>query len=234
MNIVLLGYGRMGRAIEQIALERGHQIIAKIDKDHSKVDFKNADVAIDFSVPEAAFDNISKALNNKIPVVSGTTGWSDRYDEAVTLCKKNNSGFLYASNFSVGVNLFFELNKYLAKLIQPYDYKVAIEETHHIHKLDSPSGTAITLAEQILPLSDHIKWTLETGNNSEEGLPIRSKREGEVTGTHEITYSSEIDCISIKHEAHQRKGFALGAVLAAEFMVGKTGIYTMKDVLKLK
>ena len=234
MNIALLGYGKMGRAVEQIAIERGHKIVAKIDKENSDFNLKNADVAIDFSVPEAAFENISRAFKNKIPVVSGTTGWLDKYDEAVALCKQYHSGFLYASNFSVGVNLFFELNKRLAKLIQPYDYKVSIKEIHHLDKLDAPSGTAITLAEQILPYTDYLNWTLESEKNSDdEGLPIKSLREGEVPGTHEITYNSEIDSISIKHEAHNRNGFALGAVLAAEFMAGKTGLYTMKDVLGL-
>ncbi|PID67924.1 MAG: 4-hydroxy-tetrahydrodipicolinate reductase [Flavobacteriia bacterium] len=234
MNIILLGYGKMGRAIEQIALDRGHSIVAKIDEPTDVIDFKNADVAIDFSLPDAAFSNISQALTNNIPVVSGTTGWLDRYDEAVALCQEHGGSFLYASNFSPGVNLFFKLNKYLAKLIQPYDYKPLIEETHHIHKLDAPSGTAITLAEQLLIYADHMRWvSIDSDKAPEEGLPIKSIRKDEVTGTHEITYRSEIDSISIKHEAHNRSGFALGAVLAAEYIADKKGIFTMSDVLGL-
>jgi len=233
MKIALLGYGRMGKAIEKIALQRGHEIVIK-DEGKTPYDITTADVAIDFSIPDVAFNNISNCLNNTIPVVSGTTGWLDKYDEALDICKKNNGSFIYASNFSLGVNIFFELNEHLAKMMNNLkDYNVSIEEIHHTKKLDAPSGTAITLAEGILENSNKKEWQLD-GTASEEIVPITAVRTPDVPGTHTITYDSDIDTIDIKHTAHNRKGFALGAVIAAEWLADKKGIYSMKDVLNIK
>jgi len=233
MKIALLGYGRMGKEIEQIALQRGHEIVIK-DSGSETYDITTADVAIDFSIPSAAFNNITNCLNNNTPVVSGTTGWLDKYDDAVELCKQKNGAFIYASNFSLGVNIFFELNKQLAKMMNALkDYSVSIEEIHHTKKLDAPSGTAITLAEGILDNSDKKTWELD-GTASEEIVPITAVRTPDVPGTHTITYNSEIDTIDIKHTAHNRKGFALGSVIAAEWLVGKKGVYSMQDVLNIK
>ena len=229
MKIALLGYGRMGQAIEKIAIERGHKIVAKIDKDNPNESYK-ADVAINFSVPMAAYENISGAINKKIPVVSGTTGWLDRLDEVETLCQQKECAFLYASNYSLGVNLFFELNSKLAEIMQKQPlYTASIEEIHHNHKLDKPSGTAITLAQGIP--SESNAWHLAEDNG--QGVPITSVRKNEVPGTHMVTYRSEIDEISIIHTAHNRTGFALGAVLAAEWIKDKKGIFSMRDVLQL-
>lgn len=231
MKIALLGYGRMGKTIEKLAQERGHEIVKTIDA-NDDYDFNGAEVAIDFSVPTAAVANISACLNANVPVVSGTTGWLDHYDEMVALCKKNNGGFIYASNFSVGVNIFFELNKQLAKMMQGLkDYNVSMTEVHHIHKLDAPSGTAITLAEGILEHSDKTDWVLDT--EEDDKISIKAAREGEVPGTHIINYGSQVDEITIKHKAHNRNGFALGAIIAAEWLKDKTGVYSMKDVLNL-
>lgn len=231
MKIALLGYGRMGKTIEKLAQERGHEIVKTIDA-NDDYDFNGAEVAIDFSVPTAAVANISACLNANVPVVSGTTGWLDHYDEMVALCKKNNGGFIYASNFSVGVNIFFELNKQLAKMMQGLkDYNVSMTEVHHIHKLDAPSGTAITLAEGILEHSDKTDWVLDAEENDK--ISIKAEREGEVPGTHIINYGSQVDEITIKHKAHNRNGFALGAIIAAEWLKDKTGVYSMKDVLNL-
>jgi len=233
MKIALLGYGRMGKEIEQIALQRGHEIVIK-DSGSETYDITTADVAIDFSIPSAAFNNITNCLNNNTPVVSGTTGWLDKYDDAVELCKQKNGAFIYASNFSLGVNIFFELNKQLAKMMNALkDYSVSIEEIHHTKKLDAPSGTAITLAEGILDNSDKKTWELD-GTASEEIVPITAVRTPDVPGTHTITYNSEIDTIDIKHTAHNRKGFALGSVIAAEWLVDKKGVYSMQDVLNIK
>ena len=232
MKVALLGYGRMGQAIEKIAVERGHEIVIRKDLEPLEVELGTADVAIDFSHPDAAFDNIKACLEAGVPVVSGTTGWLDRFEEAKDMCSQVGGAFLYASNFSIGVNLFFNLNAYLARLMRPLkDYDVELEETHHVHKLDAPSGTAISLAEVILEESDKSSWSLEKG--SEEVLFIGVKREGEVPGTHRIEYNSEIDSIEIKHTAHSRTGFALGAVVAAEWLLGKKGVFSMKDVLEL-
>jgi len=232
MKIALLGYGRMGKAIEKIALDRGHEIVIK-DSGETPYDISTADVAIDFSIPSVAFANISNCLNNNVPVVSGTTGWLDKYDDAIELCKKNKGAFIYASNFSLGVNIFFELNNYLAKMMNALeDYNVTIEEIHHTKKLDAPSGTAITLAEGIIDNSSKKEWELD-GKPTNEIIPITAVRTPEVPGTHTITYNSEIDTIDIKHTAHNRQGFALGAVIAAEWLVGKEGIYSMKDVLNI-
>lgn len=232
MKIALLGYGRMGQAIEQIAINRGHDIVIKTSKD-SGYNIKDADVAIDFSIPNAAFNNISICLNNNVPVISGTTGWLDKYNDAVSLCEKNKGAFIYASNFSLGVNIFFELNEILAKMMTKLeDYKVDIEEIHHTKKLDAPSGTAITLAEGVIKNhSQYSNWKLD--ESTENTLPITAKRIPDVPGTHIITYKSDIDTVKIEHEAHSRQGFALGAVIAAEWIIGKTGVFTMKDVLNI-
>lgn len=233
MKIALLGYGRMGKEIEKIAISRGHEIVIKKDQGDT-VDIKLADVAIDFSVPSAAFDNISLCLNNGVPVVSGTTGWLEKYDEAVQLCNQNKGGFIYASNFSLGVNIFFEINKQLAKMMdQVSDYTTAIEEIHHTKKLDAPSGTAITLAEGIIENSKKSEWQLDGDVNNETSIPITAKRIPDVPGTHTISYDSEVDSIEIKHTAHSRKGFALGAVIAAEWIIGKSGVFSMRDVLNI-
>lgn len=232
MNIALLGYGRMGKEIEKIALERGHQIVLRKDNNQD-INIANADVAIDFSIPDAAFDNITTCFKNNVPVVSGTTGWLDKFDEAKAICIENKGAFIYASNFSVGVNLFFELNKQLAKLMKTTsEYSVDMEEIHHTKKLDAPSGTAITLAEGIIENSDKESWELDK-KSDETVIPIVAKRIPDVPGTHSISYSSDVDTIEIKHTAHNRKGFALGAVIAAEWLVGKQGVFTMKDVLNI-
>jgi 4-hydroxy-tetrahydrodipicolinate reductase len=234
MKIALLGYGKMGQVIERIALERGHEIVLKKDEFNTYEGLEKADVAIDFSVPAAAVANISSSFNNHVPVVSGTTGWLEHYDEMIALCKEKKGGFISSSNFSLGVNLFFELNSYLSKIMAPYDsYKVSMEEIHHIHKLDAPSGTAITLAEGVMEHSNYTKWTMDASPKENE-LPIEAIRTGEVPGTHTVTYNSPIDAIEIKHTAHNREGFALGAVIAAEWLAGKEGIFTMKDVLNFK
>ena len=232
MKIALLGYGRMGQAIEQIAISRGHDIVIKTSS-NTGYNIKEADVAIDFSIPDAAFNNISNCLNNDVPVISGTTGWLDKYNDAVSLCEKNNGAFIYASNFSLGVNIFFELNEILAKMMTKLDdYKVDIEEIHHTKKLDAPSGTAITLAEGVIKNhSQYSNWKLD--ESTENILPITAKRIPDVPGTHIITYKSDIDTIKIEHEAYSRQGFALGAVIAAEWIIGKTGVFTMKDVLNI-
>ncbi|MFK7746874.1 MAG: 4-hydroxy-tetrahydrodipicolinate reductase [Kordia sp.] len=233
MNIALLGYGRMGKEIEKIALGRNHVIIHKISQDIASYDFTTVDVAIDFSIPSAAFQNITHCIKQQIPVISGTTGWLERYDEVVQLCEAEKGAFIYASNFSLGVNIFFEMNAYLAKMMsQLEDYKVNVEEIHHTKKLDAPSGTAITLAEGILQHTKYNDWKLDAAEN-EEQIPIVAKRIPEVPGTHEITYTSPIDTIAIKHEAHNRQGFALGAVVAAEWIQGKTGVFSMKNVLNI-
>ncbi len=233
MKIALLGYGKMGKEIEKVALQRGHSIVIKADID-SIYDIKVADVAIDFSVPSAAYNNISKCLEKNVPVISGTTGWLDYYDKAVKLCQEKKGAFIYASNFSLGVNIFFELNKTLAKLMdQLKQYKVSIEEIHHTQKLDAPSGTAITLAKGIIENSDYKNWKLANENPALSELPITAKRIENVPGTHTVSYESEVDTIEIKHTAHSRQGFALGAVIAAEWLLGKTGIFTMNDVLNI-
>ena len=236
MNIALIGYGKMGKAIEEIALERGHSIVLKINdenlEDFTKDNVTRADVAIEFSGPHSAYENIKAIIDFGVPVVSGSTGWTERINEINNYCTEKKSAFLYASNFSVGVNIFFELNKKLASLIAPHtEYAVSMEEIHHTQKKDAPSGTAITLAEQILEqLSQKKKWVNQASNDVAD-LPIISKREDPAPGTHSIKYSSSIDDIEIIHTAHNRKGFALGAVLAAEFINGKKGIFSMKEVL---
>lgn len=233
MKIALLGYGKMGKVIEKIALERGHEIVLRKSGKDSFEGLNNADVAIDFSIPDAALTNISTCLNSNIPIISGTTGWLDNYEQVVSLCKEKNGAFIYGSNFSLGVNIFFELNEQLAKIMAKFDqYKVAMEEIHHTQKLDAPSGTAISLAKGIIDNSDYSSWALENAKSDE--LLIEAKRIENVPGTHTVFYNSEVDTIEIKHTAHSRDGFALGAVIAAEWIQGKKGIFTMKDVLDLK
>ena len=232
MKIALLGYGRMGKEIEKIALQRGHEIVIKSNA-NATYNIKDADVAIDFSVPNSAVNNISNCLENQVPVISGTTGWLENYDKMVDLCKEKNGAFIYASNFSLGVNIFFELNNQLAKMMNSLsDYNITMEEIHHTKKLDAPSGTAITLAEGIIENSSKSTWELD-GKTSEEIIPITSKRIGDVPGTHIVNYDSDVDAIEIKHTANNRKGFALGAVVAAEWILNKKGVFTMKDVLNI-
>ena len=237
MKIALIGYGKMGKTIEQIALNRGHQIVSIVDinnpEEFQSDNFKSADVAIEFTTPATAFDNYMKSFAAGVPVVSGTTGWLDRIDEIKEKCAKEGKTFFYASNFSIGVNIFFALNKYLAKIMNNFpSYNISMTETHHIHKLDAPSGTAITLAEGIIENVDRKeRWTLETAEQPTD-LPIHAIREGEVPGIHEVTYESDVDYISIKHDAKSRAGFALGAVVAAEFTAGKKGFLGMDDMLK--
>jgi 4-hydroxy-tetrahydrodipicolinate reductase len=233
MKIALLGYGKMGQVIERIALERGHEIVLKKDEFNTYDGLSTADVAIDFSVPTAAVANISSCFHANVPVVSGTTGWLEHYNEMEALCNEKQGGFISSSNFSLGVNIFFELNEYLAKIMAQFDsYKVSMEEIHHTQKLDAPSGTAISLAKGVIDNSAYAKWTMEKANSNE--IHIEAKRIGDVPGTHTVTYDSAVDSIELKHTAHNREGFALGAVIAAEWLAGKKGIYTMKDVLNLE
>ena len=233
MKIALLGYGKMGQVIERIALERGHEIVLKKDENNTFDGLSTADVAIDFSVPTAAVPNISSCFHANVPVISGTTGWLEHYDEMVALCTAKNGGFISSSNFSLGVNIFFELNEYLAKIMSKFDsYKVGMEEIHHTQKLDAPSGTAISLAKGVIENSSYTNWTLEKPEADQ--IHIEAKRIGTVPGTHTVTYNSVVDAIEIKHTAHNREGFALGAVIAAEWIIGKQGVFTMKDVLDLK
>ncbi len=233
MKIALLGYGKMGKVIERIALERGHEIVLRKDEFNTYDGLSTADVAIDFSVPSAAVSNISASFNANVPVVSGTTGWLEHYDEMIALCNEKKGGFISSSNFSLGVNIFFGLNEYLAKIMKQFDsYKVSMEEIHHIHKLDAPSGTAISLAQGVIQNSNYANWTMEDAKANE--IRIEAKRIGEVPGTHTVNYDSPIDSIEIKHTAHNREGFALGAVVAAEWLAGKQGIFSMKDVLNLQ
>lgn len=241
MKIALIGYGKMGKAIEEIALERGHQIVAKIDRDNdlSELLQANADVAVEFTRPDAAVNNILFCAQNNIPVVVGTTAWSHDYEKVAAAIEANDAALLTASNFSVGVNIFFEINRQLAKLIQPYsEYTPSIEEIHHLQKLDAPSGTAVTIANDLMQSNTRVSsWKLGEEVHpmvEKDELAITSYRLPDVPGTHVVKYTSEIDTIEIKHEAHNRKGFALGAVLAAEFLSGKKGIFTMSDVLNFK
>ncbi|UNY98808.1 4-hydroxy-tetrahydrodipicolinate reductase [Zhouia spongiae] len=232
MKIALLGYGKMGKMIEQIALSRGHEIVLKVDANDNDYEIAKADVAIDFSVPASAYNNITNCFENNVPVISGTTGWLDKYEDAVEICNKNNGAFIYASNFSLGVNVFFQLNEYLARLMKNLaQYQVSMEEIHHTQKLDAPSGTAITLAEGIINNTSRSAWKLDAADENE--IPITAKRIENVPGTHTVTYKSDVDTIDIIHTAHNREGFALGAVIAAEWIIGKQGIFNMKDVLNI-
>jgi len=236
MNIAIIGYGKMGKMIEQQAIQRGHNVAAifdpRFDKPLTIDSLKDIDVAIEFSSPETATENYLKCIEAKIPVVSGTTGWLKDWQYIVDETKKHNSAFFYASNFSLGVNLFFQLNETLAKKMAEFqEYKPSVQEIHHTQKLDAPSGTAITLAEKILDYNTRLEsWILNTVGSNED-LPIFALREGAVPGTHMVNYISEIDKITIKHEAFGRHGFVLGAVRAAEFINGKKGVYSMKDLL---
>ena len=236
MNIALIGYGKMGQQIHELALKRMHQVVCIIDeKNRSEIDsdaFRKADVAFEFTNPESAAQNFLDAFEQNVPVVSGTTGWLDQWETISQACSKANGAFFYSSNFSLGVNLFFIINRKLAELMAGFpDYQAHIEEIHHTKKLDAPSGTAISLADQVLEYNKKWKrWELNPNDNHKE-LPVFSIREGNVTGTHSVNYVSEIDKLSIRHEAFSRHGFAIGAILAAEFLEGKIGFFGMNDLL---
>ena len=239
MKIALIGYGKMGKMIERIAIQRGHKIGLVIDinnqSDLNTENLKNTDVAIEFTTPDTAYDNIMECFSAHIPVVSGTTAWLERFYEVTEFCEKNNQTFFYAANFSLGVNIFFKLNQYLAKLMNKFnEYNVDLEEIHHTEKLDSPSGTAIRLADDILSYIDRKENWEENASDIEKNINIVARRIENVTGTHIINYRSKIDKITISHEANNREGFALGAVLAAEFIVDKKGVYSMNDLLNLE
>ncbi len=232
MKIALVGYGKMGKIIDEISQSRGHEVVARLKETPNRESLKDADVVIEFSNPEAAFENIKVCLENKIPVICGTTGWLDKKPEIERIAAEQNSAFLYGSNFSLGVNLFFAINEKLAKLMNNVDeYQCQLEEIHHIHKKDAPSGTAISIAEGIIENSKYEAWKLDETKDKELG--IFAIREDEVPGTHSVFYRSEVDEIEIKHTAFNRNGFALGAVIAAEWIVGKQGVFSMKDVLGL-
>jgi len=237
MKIALLGYGKMGKEIESMALSRHHEIVLKIDafnlNEFTRENLSRADVAIDFSTPDSAYSNIMKCFEAGVPVVCGTTGWLNRFDEVKKKCSDLDQTFFYASNFSIGMNLFFVINKYLARLMNPMeDYEVSIREIHHVHKLDAPSGTAITLANDLIANMDRKeKWELNQASNP-AALKITAVREDEVPGTHTVTYESDVDLIEITHLAKSRRGLALGAVLAAEFIKGKKGEFSMQDMMK--
>ena len=231
MKIGIIGYGKMGKAIEKVAIDRGHLISFKTNNCDLNL-INDVDVTIEFSTPESAFTNIKNCIDSNVPVVSGTTGWLEDLDDIKKLCDKKNGSFLYASNFSLGANLFFELNKKLAHLMSDKNqYKTSIDETHHIHKLDRPSGTAITLADDIISNSRYKNWELDS--NSKDKININSNRKKEVSGVHKVVYSSENDIISIKHEALNRNGFALGAVISAEWLVNKKGCFSISDMLNI-
>ena len=236
MNIALIGYGRMGHEIEAAALKRGHVFRLVIDLDNQDdlcaEKLSDVDVAIEFSTPEAAFENISKCLELSVPVVSGTTGWLKDYEKAAEICRRAKTSFIHSSNFSIGVNILFRINEELARHMAAYNnYTVGIEEIHHTKKLDAPSGTAISLAQGITGNHPgYEKWCFEN-DKQENCIPVKSVREGVVPGTHTVTWDSEIDTLSIKHEAKNRKGLALGAVVAAEFIHSKKGVFTMNDVM---
>jgi 4-hydroxy-tetrahydrodipicolinate reductase len=236
MNIALIGYGKMGKEIEQIAISRGHTIVLKVDvsnaNSYSIDELRKADVAIEFSTPEAVIKNIYKCFDENIPVVVGTTGWLDQLEDVKKNCSDKNQTLFYTSNYSIGVNLFFKVNEYLAKLMNSKsDYRISMEEIHHVHKLDAPSGTAISLANQIIENNTQKQKWVNTISDNKNELEIISKRIDEVPGTHTVTYSSAVDEISITHIAHNRKGFALGAVIAAEWVKEKKGIFGMNDLL---
>ncbi|ASB50882.1 4-hydroxy-tetrahydrodipicolinate reductase [Alkalitalea saponilacus] len=237
MRIALIGYGKMGKTIEKIAESRGHEVVARIDpfsgEDFSAPGLPTADVAIEFTMPDAAYNNYMECFKHNVPVVSGTTGWLDKLPAIKEKCKNEGQTFFYASNFSVGVNIFFELNRHLAKLMNTQDsYNVEMTEVHHTQKLDAPSGTAISLAEDIIENIDRKKkWELDQ-QTSNDAIKIKAEREGDVPGIHTIKYESEVDEIIIHHSAKTRQGFALGAVLAAEFAAKNKGFLTMKDMLK--
>jgi len=233
MKIGLFGYGNMGKMIDRMAADRNHQVVARIDSPEQKPPFEAMDVAIDFSQPGAAVKNIRQCLENGVPIISGTTGWLEHYREITELCDQVGGAFLYASNFSLGMNLFFELNAYLAKLMAGIPgYMLRMTEIHHTRKLDAPSGTAISLAEGIIANSHYKRWGQEALDP--DTIPVKSEREGDTPGTHQVVYDSTVDSIEIQHIAHNREGFALGALLAAEWIQGKKGVFDMKDVLNLR
>ncbi len=244
MNIILFGYGKMGHEVEKIALQRGHDIVARIDNESDSQILRLSDseevVAIEFSTPATVLNNIYRCFDMNIPVVCGTTAWYHHLDEVKSRCEKENQTLFYAPNFSIGMNIMFMLNRQLAKITEKYDYKLSLTETHHIHKLDKPSGTAVKLAKDILDNNNNYKsWTLEqlTIDNEQltinNVLPIEAIREGDVFGIHEVKAESDCDIIQLRHEAFSRKGFATGAVIAAEFLLGKKGIFTMENLLKI-
>ena len=230
MKIALLGYGKMGKEIEKISIERGHSISVIIDKEDDVKSLIGSDVAINFSTPSSAVSNIKLALDSSIPIISGTTGWLENYNEIVEYSKNTKTSFMYASNYSLGVNLFFELNKKLTSLLNKHDqYKIALQEIHHTEKIDKPSGTALTLAEDIIKGTDYKDWSFK--KNTNKTIKMESVRENNVPGTHKVKYDSEIDSIEITHTAHSRKGFALGAVVAAEWIIDKKGVFNMTDMI---
>ncbi|WP_127844883.1 4-hydroxy-tetrahydrodipicolinate reductase [Psychroflexus aestuariivivens] len=235
MKIAILGYGKMGKTVEKIAQNRQHEIVFKTSEKLDIEKLKSAEVAIDFSTPEAAFENITTCLKYNIPVISGTTGWLDKFEKTKNICRDHKGRFLYASNFSIGVNIFFEVNAYLAEMMANMDsYNVNLKEIHHLEKKDAPSGTAISLAEQIIDKTRFTNWNYppKQDNNS---IPIEAERKAGIFGIHEITYESEIDKININHEAKSRDGFAFGAVVAAEWIINQDeGVYEMKNVLQNK
>ena len=246
MKIILLGYGKMGHEVEKIALQRGHEILATIDNENDWNSFKNSEsqnlrisesqiVAIEFSTPATAFDNIKRCFDMNIPVVCGTTAWYQHFDEIKERCEKESQALFYAPNFSIGMNIMFMLNQQLAKITEKYDYKLSLTETHHIHKLDKPSGTAVKLANDIVDNNKNYNSWECTDNDEQctdnDVLPIEAIREGEYFGIHEVKAESSCDIISLRHEAFSREGFATGAVIAAEFLLGKKGLYTMNDLL---
>ncbi|MGC9331968.1 MAG: 4-hydroxy-tetrahydrodipicolinate reductase [Bacteroidales bacterium] len=236
MKIAIIGYGKMGKIVESMAKEKGHEIHIIIDTDNREdiksTQFKSADVAIEFTEPDAAVTNFYDSFSQQVPVVSGTTGWLDKYDDVVKACKQADTAFFHASNFSIGVNVLFEMNKKLANIMQQFpQYKPLISETHHIHKKDAPSGTAIHLAEDLIHAHSKIKgWKKESAENKND-LPVKSIREDEVFGEHHIFYESDVDVLELSHKAKNRNGFALGAIMAAEFIQNKKGIFSMKDML---
>ncbi|WP_456462263.1 4-hydroxy-tetrahydrodipicolinate reductase [Reichenbachiella sp.] len=237
MNVGLVGYGKMGQAIEKILLSKGHTISKIINIDNAEeineITPSNTDVVIEFTAPESALNNIKSVLGNKVPVVSGSTGWLEHYDDVVNFCQVQDTGFFYASNYSLGVNIFFKLNEQLAKMMNGQGYQSSMVEIHHTQKLDAPSGTAITLAEGLIANSDEKKTWVNNKTQNPEELEIISERVDPAPGTHEVTYDSAVDTIKISHIAHSREGFAQGAVLAAEFLAGKKGVFSMDDLLKL-
>lgn len=234
MKIALIGYGRMGQSIEKEARLRGHKIILKISTTPTIKDIQNADIAIEFSQPQYAFENIKLCLENKVPVVCGTTGWLDKINDVHKICKKYNTAFLYSSNFSIGMNIFFKINQKLAKIMNKYfDYEINIEEIHHTKKLDIPSGTSISLAQDIIHETNKIDWTLQQTQDKKK-IYIKSQRVDNISGIHIVNYESNIDKIQIKHEAYNRRGFAIGAILAGEWLNNKIGIFSMQDVLKIE
>ena len=229
MKVTIIGYGNMGKEIEKVLVSRGHEISKVIDIENNNDDFKDTDIAIIFSTPSSAVENIKKCLINDIPVVCGTTGWLDNYEEIKLLCEKSNGTFLFSPNFSIGVNLFFKLNKYLSELMSDFsDYSVKMKEIHHTKKIDKPSGTAIKLSIPIVNNLSLEGWSLKKDKNK---LEIQCERKDDVKGLHNVIYESEIDSISISHDAKSRKGFALGTVMCAEWIISKKGVFTMEDFL---